>query len=203
MLLFRAASAAACSAGNGGATTISTSVMSLTRKRNSLTYFTASATVLYIFQLPAMKGVLMAVIQNAKCKVQTLTVSKERGEHRRIFHPVVSRQVPFAFCILNVAFQASGKAATPGSVCPPRNSSEAPPPVEMCVMRSVTPAFATAAMESPPPTMVVPLTSATASATAIVPCANASISKTPIGPFQTTVLASRRACVYAETVTGQ
>ena len=41
---------------NGGATTISTSAMSFTRPRNSLTYFTVSATVLYIFQLPAMKG---------------------------------------------------------------------------------------------------------------------------------------------------
>src|SRR5262249_25070226 len=36
------------------------------------------------------------------------------------------------------AFSAS--AATPGSVRPPRNSSEAPPPVEMCVIRSATPA---------------------------------------------------------------
>jgi hypothetical protein len=59
----------------------------------------------------------------------------------------------------------------------------------MWVMRSVTPAFATAAIESPPPMIVVPLTFATAFATAIVPCANASISNTPIGPFQITVFA--------------
>ena len=56
-------------------------------------------------------------------------------------------------------------------------------------MRSVTPAFATAAIESPPPMTVVPFTSATAFATSIVPFANASISNTPIGPFQMTVCA--------------
>ena len=38
--------------------------------------------------------------------------------------------------------------------------------------------------------IVVPCTAATARATALVPAANASISKTPIGPFQTTVFAS-------------
>src|SRR5207245_630112 len=76
----------------------------------------------------------------------------------------------------------SVSAATPGSVRPPRNSSDAPPPVEMCVMRSARPAFFTAAMESPPPIIVVPFTDATAAATALVPVANASISNTPIGP---------------------
>src|SRR5258705_2671641 len=73
----------------------------------------------------------------------------------------------------------SVKAATPGSVRPPRNSSEAPPPVEMCVTRSAIPAFLMAAIESPPPMIVVPLTFATARATALVPAAKASISKTP------------------------
>ena len=52
------------------------------------------------------------------------------------------------------------------------------------------PAFFTAAIESPPPMIVVPFTAATACATALVPAANASISNTPIGPFQTTVFAS-------------
>src|SRR5215210_3731038 len=60
MLLARAASAAACSAVKGGASTISTPVTSFTSERNSFTYFTASATVLYIFQLPATIGVLMS-----------------------------------------------------------------------------------------------------------------------------------------------
>ena len=90
----------------------------------------------------------------------------------------------------------SGSASTPGSVCPPRNSSDAPPPVEMCVMRSATPALLTAATESPPPMIVVPFTSATARATPSVPAANASISNTPIGPFHTTVFASRSTVWY-------
>src|SRR5687768_4167302 len=79
-LLLRAASAAACSAGNGGATTISTSVMSLTRMRNSLTYFTASATVLYIFQFPAMKGVLISSLRQRRDPRQRLPSEElERG----------------------------------------------------------------------------------------------------------------------------
>src|SRR4029453_12646927 len=84
---------------------------------------------------------------------------------------------------------AQPSATTPGSWRPPRHSSDAPPPVEMCLMRSVTPALATAAIESPPPITVVPATDATALATSMVPVANTSISNTPIGPFQTTVLA--------------
>src|SRR5574339_675400 len=56
---FRAASTAAWSAVNGGATTISTSLTSLTMLRNSLMNTTASCTVLCIFQFAAMKGVLM------------------------------------------------------------------------------------------------------------------------------------------------
>mmetsp|Transcript_27510 Transcript_27510/g.62259 ORF Transcript_27510/g.62259 Transcript_27510/m.62259 type:complete len:201 (+) Transcript_27510:477-1079(+) len=60
----------------------------------------------------------------------------------------------------------------------------------MCDMRPATPAFFTAATESPPPITVVQpasVSSASVSATASVPFANASISKTPIGPFHTTV----------------
>src|SRR2546422_4064544 len=44
---------------NGGAMTISTSPTSFTRLRNSLVKTTASWTVLNIFQLPAMNGVLI------------------------------------------------------------------------------------------------------------------------------------------------
>ena len=39
----------------------------------------------------------------------------------------------------------------PGSSRPSRNSREAPPPVEMCVILSAKPSFSTAAAESPPP----------------------------------------------------
>src|SRR5271165_1140811 len=84
----------------------------------------------------------------------------------------------------------SVSASTPGSFFPSRNSSDAPPPVEMCEILSATPAAFTAATLSPPPTIVVaaPL-SATASAIFLVPFAKASISNTPIGPFHTIVLA--------------
>ena len=47
---------------NGGATTISTSMMSFTRLRNSLTNTTDSCTVLCIFQLAAMNGMRMSAL---------------------------------------------------------------------------------------------------------------------------------------------
>src|SRR5271167_3099268 len=47
----------------------------------------------------------------------------------------------------------SVSASTPGSFFPSRNSSDAPPPVEMCVILSATPAACTAATESPTPTI--------------------------------------------------
>src|SRR3954447_16619332 len=81
-------------------------------------------------------------------------------------------------------------ASTPGSFLPSRNSSEAPPPVEMCVILSATPACFTALTLSPPPTMeVAPALSVTACAIAVVPLANCGNSNTPIGPFHTMVRA--------------
>ena len=62
-------------------------------------------------------------------------------------------------------------ATTPGKSFPSRNSSEAPPPVEMCVILSPKPRLLTAAAESPPPMIVVASVSAKALATAIVPAA--------------------------------
>src|SRR6187549_1359726 len=59
MFEFRSASAAACTAVNGGATTISTSVTSLRTLRSSLVKTVVSWTVLNIFQLPAIRGVRM------------------------------------------------------------------------------------------------------------------------------------------------
>src|SRR4051812_16442383 len=79
-------------------------------------------------------------------------------------------------------------ASTPGSFLPSRNSSEAPPPVEMCVILSATPEAWIAATESPPPTIEVALEfSATAWAMCIVPWAKGASSKTPMGPFHTMV----------------
>ena len=59
----------------------------------------------------------------------------------------------------------------------------------MWLILSLTPAFFTAAIESPPPTMEMAFEAATALAMPIVPWAKASISKMPIGPFQKMVLA--------------
>ena len=172
MFVLRAASATGCSAVNGGATTISTSSMPLTMLRRSVTNATDSDTVLYIFQLPAMNGILICLADGL-----------DRQESRPIPPSPLERRHLAGFG-------------------PPRNSSDAPPPVEMCVILSAMPAFFTAAIESPPPMMVVPFTAATARATALVPAANASISKTPIGPFQTTVFASAIDASYAVMVAG-
>src|SRR5277367_1932540 len=104
-----------------------------------------SASVLYIFQLPAMT--------------------------RRRFEWLIYLFV---------------RASTPGSLVPPRNSREAPPPVEMWEILLETPDWWTAATESPPPTMeVAPAVVAAATALAIsrVPLAKAGISNTPMGPF--------------------
>ena len=84
----------------------------------------------------------------------------------------------------------SFSAATPGSTLPSRNSSDAPPPVETCVIFLATPAFFTALALSPPPMTVVAPLSASSLAMAKVPSANFGNSNTPIGPFQTTSLAA-------------
>mmetsp|Transcript_2391 Transcript_2391/g.6784 ORF Transcript_2391/g.6784 Transcript_2391/m.6784 type:complete len:203 (+) Transcript_2391:157-765(+) len=63
----------------------------------------------------------------------------------------------------------------------------------MCDMASARPAFSTAATESPPPMIVMApfsVSSLSVSQMAKVPLAKASISKTPMGPFQMTVLQS-------------
>jgi hypothetical protein len=52
------------------------------------------------------------------------------------------------------------------------------------------PYFAMAASVSPPPAMLKALLAAIARASVSVPCANASNSKTPTGPFQTIVPAA-------------
>jgi hypothetical protein len=82
MLLLRAASAAACRAVNGGATTISTSCTPATSGRSSLTHTTASWTVLNIFQLPAIRGRRMAV-HSPQFKVQSSKWDEGRGDSER------------------------------------------------------------------------------------------------------------------------
>ena len=93
----------------------------------------------------------------------------------------------------------SVRASTPGSFRPPRNSRDAPPPVEMCEIFPATPDWWTAATESPPPTMEVAprsVAAATAMAMSRVPLAKAGISKTPMGPFHTMVFALEISAAY-------
>src|SRR5678815_5839235 len=97
----------------------------------------------------------------------------------------------------------SASAATPGSVLPSSSSSEAPPPVEMKVTLSATPARLTALTLSPPPIMLLqPEFAAMASAMAKVPFAHSLISNTPISPFQTTVFAPATSAANSFTVSG-
>src|ERR1700728_4168158 len=84
----------------------------------------------------------------------------------------------------------SGSAATPGSSIPARNSSDAPPPVEICEIRSATPADLIAFSESPPPTTLTAPDHATAFASATVPRSNGGTSNTPIAPLQPLVPAA-------------
>ena len=86
-------------------------------------------------------------------------------------------------------YSLSNNASIPGSFFPSRNSSDAPPPVEMCVILSANPAFSTAAAESPPPIIVVASISDNTFAIAFVPIANCGNSNSPNGPFHTTVFA--------------
>src|SRR5690554_2835892 len=93
--------------------------------------------------------------------------------------------------------------SSPGRRLPSRNSRLAPPPVEMWPnWPSLNPSARTAAAESPPPTTESPLASVSASATARVPAAKASNSKTPIGPFQKTVADARIASAKRAAVCG-
>src|SRR5207237_7295454 len=94
------------------------------------------------------------------------------------------------------------RTSTPGNFRPERNSNAAPPPVEMWLIFDSTPACATAAAESPPPTIENAFDPATARAIANVPSAKRGFSDTPMGPFQTIVLACRTISEYLFTVSG-
>merc|ERR1719219_1512545 len=94
---------------------------------------------------------------------------------------------------------ASSSAATPGSSLPSNNSSEAPPPVLQCVTLSSVSYFLQAVAVSPPPiTVIVPeaVAATIASIKLFVPVSKDAISKTPIGPFQITVLAFATASAF-------
>src|SRR5207253_8148377 len=104
---------------------------------------------------------------------------REEGAHERagIGRPVVHLPVRGEDRLEHQPALVS-RAATPGSTLPSRNSSDAPPPVETCVTLCSSPAWAIAAAESPPPTIVVaPCTVASASACATpnVPASNGGV----------------------------
>jgi hypothetical protein len=74
-------------------------------------------------------------------------------------HPQVGA-VKASICVSETGYEipvakGSISGAMPGSSRPSSSSKNAPPPVEMCVIRSATPAWFTAATVSPPPTMEV------------------------------------------------
>ena len=118
-----------------------------------------------------------------------LNLRKQRVEEARVSARVLNIfQLP-AMIGCRISLPLSVSTSTPGSFWPERNSSDAPPPVEICVIFDSMPDCATAAAESPPPTIENAFDSATARAIAKVPCANLGFSKTPIGPFQTIVCA--------------
>src|SRR5216117_609581 len=108
-----AASKAVEIAVNGGATTMSQCFAPATRGRNDVKNARVPASVLYLFQLPASTRRRMSEPPKRK------RFNAERAEKNEN-HLLV-------------------RASTPGSLRPPRNSSEAPPPVEMWEILSATP----------------------------------------------------------------
>ena len=86
-------------------------------------------------------------------------------------------------------FYLSCKHSIPGSFFPSKNSKEAPPPVEICVILSANPIFFTAAAESPPPIIVFASIVERSLAIEFVPIENCGNSNNPRGPFQITVFA--------------
>src|SRR5699024_10389888 len=107
------------------------------------------------------------------------------------------------FRAIERSYSPCSNTATPGNSLPSRNSSEAPPPVEMCEnCSSDRPSTRTAAAESPPPTTLNAVESAMAAAVCRVPAANGVISNTPIGPFQNTVRAVASVSENVRTLSG-
>ena len=102
----------------------------------------------------------------------------------------------FTFSSLSV------KQTKPGNSLPSSSSSDAPPPVDICVNLSPNPNLLIAAAESPPPTIEIALELAIASAVFSVPILNFSTSHIPSGPFHITVLAACTSLENSLTVLG-
>src|SRR6266478_2602156 len=106
-----AASTAVGIAVNGGATTMSQCFAFETSGRKEEKNARVSASVLYIFQLPAITRRRISNLQK-KNRINTKDTENAEFAEKRGSHLLV-------------------RASTPGSLRPPRNSREAPPPVEM------------------------------------------------------------------------
>src|ERR1051326_3168964 len=165
----------------GGQITMSTSLMLASSRLSPPTRSSASATVLFIFQLPA------------KINLRVLSTSQFSNFQLSTFNFQLSALHPFNHSTLLTLLTllplhpfTSASAATPGSWLPSRNSRLAPPPVLAKVTRPVNPVMLSALTLSPPPMMLLApcrVASATARATANVPAENRSSSNTPMGPF--------------------
>ena len=75
------------------------------------------------------------------------------------------------------------KEVTPGNSLPSKNSKDAPPPVDTCVILSSKPILDTASTVDPPPIIVIACVFTILVAIAFVPEEKLLISNTPIGPF--------------------
>src|SRR6185437_5477618 len=138
--LLRAASITVGSSTGEGHTTISVSLCLPISGANAFMKAVASSGVLYIFQLAAISILRIEI---------PLFQGPPSDRRDDVF---VVREMNVAFTEMHRVAERyfSDSAATPGSSLPSRNSRLAPPPVEMCEMRSATPAACTAATESPP-----------------------------------------------------
>ena len=103
------------------------------------------------------------------------TVKSFLTEHG--FEDTIVDENPLVFCSYKIKLDkckgckqlADCKQSIPGNVLPSRNSNDAPPPVEICVILSANPCFSIAAAESPPPIIVIASKFAKILATSFVP----------------------------------
>src|ERR1051326_5153634 len=200
---------------NGGQITMSTSFTFASSILSPRTRSSDSATVLFIFQFPAMINFRSLFIGTRK----TLPQRSQRHAKRRRDETRNKRHKQQAFLCVALRLSAisavknqifhwplSVNAATPGSSLPSRNSRLAPPPVLMKVTCLPSLALFSAFTLSPPPMMLFApffcVASATARATANVPSAKRLSSNNPIGPFQRIVFAFATSSEYSFTVAG-
>ena len=112
-------------------------------------------------------------VNGTQIATSTPSIEDTRGSSAWMYSSASST----VLCIFQLPAMNGVRATTqstsrPGSFLPSSSCSEAPPPVDMCVIWSSSPNCASAAALSPPPTTVTASVAATASATARVPASN-------------------------------